>query len=624
MANDADTCPVKISYGDWMWMPEIVRVWAKGYIEMCQPDALHIMDGSEEEDRMLKAELVKKGVIIPLPKYDHCFLARTDTRDVARVESKTVICSKKKIETIPEPAEGVQGQLGYWISPEELDHKIHELYPGCMKGRTMYVVPFSMGPVGGPLSKNGIELTDSAYVGICMHIMARVGIDVLKCIQREGTFIRCLHSVGKPLAPGDVDVAWPCNPEKVMIAHIPASNDIFSFGSGYGGNSLLGKKCLALRIGSALAQREGWLAEHMLIMGLKHPGEPEEKRRYICAAFPSACGKTNLAMLQPALEGYEITCEGDDIAWLKYDKEGYLRAINPEYGFFGVAPGTSYKTNPNAMKSIFKDTIFTNVAMTDDGGVWWEGMTDEVPEHLIDWTGKDWTPASPNKPAHPNSRFCTPARNCPILDSHWEDPQGVKIEAILLGGRRPEGVPLVYEAFNWQNGVFLGACVKSEATAAAEHTSKCVMHDPFSMRPFFGYNFGGYLKHWLSMSKEHDKLPKIFMVNWFRRSADGAFLWPGFGDNVRVLEWILKRCEVKDGTYAVKSPIGWIPAKGEIRLDGMTCKIDMDALFSTPKDFWLEECKELRNYFISQVGDSMPKEIMQELDEMEARIKAMP
>jgi phosphoenolpyruvate carboxykinase (GTP) len=294
-----------------------------------------------------------------------------------------------------------------------------------------------------------------------------------------------------------------------------------------------------------------------------------------------------------------------------------------EYGFFGVAPGTSYKTNPNAMKSIFKDTIFTNVAMTDDGGVWWDGMTDEVPDHLIDWTGKDWTPASENKPAHPNSRFCTPARNCPILDSHWEDPQGVKIEAILLGGRRPEGVPLVYEAFNWQHGVFLGACVKSEATAAAEHTSKCVMHDPFSMRPFFGYNFGGYLKHWLSMSKEHDKLPKIFMVNWFRRSSDGGFLWPGFGENVRVLEWILKRCEVKDGSYAEKTPIGWIPAKGEIRLDGLTVKIDMDALFSTPKDFWLEECQELRNYFISQVGDSLPKEIMQELNDLEARIQAM-
>jgi len=563
-------------------MPYVVRKWAKPLIEMCKPDNLHVMDGTVEEDVKLRQELVDAGIMLKLPKYDNCHLCRTDPRDVARVESKTVICSKTKIETIPEPAEGVQGQLGYWISPEDLDHKIHTLYPGCMKGRTLYVVPFSMGPIGGPISKNGIELTDSAYVAVNMHVMARCGLEVLKCIEKEGTFIRCLHSVGKPLGPGEKDNGWACNPEKVMIAHIPETSDIYSFGSGYGGNSLLGKKCLALRIGSALAKKEGWLAEHMLITGIKHPGEPEEKRRYFCAAFPSACGKTNLAMLKPALEGYDITCEGDDIAWLKYDPEGNLRAINPEYGFFGVAPGTSYKTNPNAMKSIFKDTIFTNVGLTDDGGVWWEGMTDEPPAHCIDWHGKEWTPACKTLVAHPNSRFCAPAKNCPILDSHFEDSQGVKIDAILLGGRRPEGVPLVTEAFNWQHGVFLGATLKSEATFAAEHKGGCVMHDPFSMRPFFGYNFGSYLKHWLSF-RNREKLPKLFMVNWFRRSAEGKFLWPGFGDNVRVLEWILKRCDVKDQTYAVKSPIGLLPTKDSIRLDGL--HIDFDTLFSIPMTF---------------------------------------
>ena len=479
-----------------------------------------------------------------------------------------------------------------------------------------------MGPIGGPLSKNGIELTDSPYVASSMTIMTRVGLEVLDCIKKDGTFVRCLHTVGQPLLNKGDDVIWPCNPEKVLIAHRPATNDIFSFGSGYGGNSLLGKKCFALRIGSTLAKREGWLAEHMLIMGIKKTGEPEEKRKYITAAFPSACGKTNLAMLKPALEGFDITCVGDDIAWLRFDEKGDLYAINPENGFFGVAPGTSDLSNPNAMKTIFKNTVFTNVALTDDGGVWWEGMTESTPDHLIDWLGQDWTPESKTKAAHPNSRFCSPAENCPILDPSWEDPKGVKIEAILLGGRRPEGVPLVYEAFNWEHGVFLGATLKSEATAAAEHKTKAVMHDPFSMRPFFGYNFGDYLSHWLSFAGKKG-LPKFFMVNWFRRSTDGSFLWPGFGDNVRVLEWILKRCEGEDETIAKKTAIGLVPAENALRLDGLSCPVDMKELFSTPKSYWQEDIKELRNYFQTQVGVSMPAEINQQLDELEKRIEAL-
>lgn len=613
--------PIRVVSGDWSSLPAIVRSWARTQIELCQPDALHIMDGSLDEDRRIKSQLVKSGVLIPLPKYNNCFLARTDPKDVARVESKTVISTPNKLETIPQPADGVQGQLGHWMSPEDLDKKISELFPGCMKGRTMYMVPYSMGPIGGPLSKNGVELTDSAYVAVSMRVMTRVGRAVLDCIKDQGEFIKCLHSVGRPLGPEDQDVVWPCNPEKVLVAHRPATNDIISFGSGYGGNSLLGKKCFALRIGSALAKKEGWFAEHMLIMGVKRPGESEDKRRYICAAFPSACGKTNLAMLRPALEGFDITCVGDDIAWLRFDKEGALRAINPENGFFGVAPGTSDGSNPVAMQSIFNNTVFTNVALTDDGGVWWEGMSKKAPEHLIDWLGKEWTPGCGRPAAHPNSRFCAPAENCPILDGSWEDPKGVKIDAILFGGRRPEGVPLVYEAFNWNHGVFMGASVKSEATAAAEHSSKQVMHDPFSMRPFFGYNFGDYLAHWLSFGRKPAlQLPRIFMVNWFRRTPQGGFMWPGFGDNIRVLDWALRRCD-GDDTAAVRSPIGFVPAPGSLNIKGLEDQVDLEALFSTPKDFWLSEIEELKTYFATQVGESLPKEINNQLDELQKRFE---
>lgn len=622
LAAKSEVAPVRVINGNWHSLPATVRAWARNQIDLCQPDNLHIMDGSPEEDRKLKAQLVKKGVLIPLPKYDNCFLARTDPKDVARVESRTVISTPEKLETIPEAAEGVKGTLGHWISPEALDDKIQELFPGCMNGRTMYLVPYSMGPIGGPLSKNGIELTDSAYVAVSMRVMTRVGSSVLQCIRDDnGAFVKCLHSVGRPLANGQEDVMWPCNPENVIVAHRPHTAEIVSFGSGYGGNSLLGKKCFALRIGSALAKKEGWLAEHMLIMGVKRPGESEEQRKYICAAFPSACGKTNLAMLQPTLEGYDTTCVGDDIAWLRFDESGDLRAINPENGFFGVAPGTSHASNPVAMKCIFKNTVFTNVAMTDDGGVWWEGMTKEAPEHLIDWHGNDWTPDCGRKAAHPNSRFCAPAANCPSLDEAWEDPRGVKIDAIFFGGRRPEGVPLVYEAFNWEHGVFLGAALKSEATAAAEHKGKMVMHDPFSMRPFFGYNFGDYLAHWLSLGqREGANLPRIFMVNWFRKHPEnGSFLWPGFGENIRVLDWALRRCDGEDD--AVSSPVGLVPAPGALRLDGLQDDVDLETLFSTPKQFWMEEIEELRNYFSTQVGHSLPQEISNQLNELEKRLQ---
>jgi len=612
-----EPCPVV--HGDWARLPPTIKSWARSKIEMCQPEDLHIMDGSLEEDQALKDSLVAKGRLIKLRKYENCYLARTDPKDVARVESKTVISTPERLESVPPTADGVAGRLGHWMAPNQLDAKVQELFPGCMRGRTMYLVPFSMGPVGGPLSKNGVELTDSAYVAVSMRVMTRVGTNVLNSIQDNGgSFVKCLHSVGHPLEEGQKDLDWPCNPEKVIVAHKPHSSEILSFGSGYGGNSLLGKKCFALRIGSTLARDEGWLAEHMLIMGLTRPGQKE--RRYVTAAFPSACGKTNLAMLQPKMSGYEATCVGDDIAWLRFDQYGDLRAINPENGFFGVAPGTSMDSNPVAMQTILKDTVFTNVALTDDGGVWWEGMTKEAPSHLIDWLGQDWTPDSGRKAAHPNSRFCAPASNCPILDENWEDPKGVKVEAVLFGGRRPEGVPLVSEALDWNHGVFQGAALKSEATAAAEHKGKVIMHDPFSMRPFFGYNFGDYLSHWLSLGANSKKfnLPRIFVVNWFRKSSSGGFLWPGFGENVRVLDWILRRCE---GTAkADKSAVGLVPAEGEINLEGLDEPVDMEQLFSVPKQFWLEEVEELRTYFKQQVGSSLPTEITRQLDQLESRL----
>ncbi|XP_012286768.1 phosphoenolpyruvate carboxykinase [GTP] [Orussus abietinus] len=599
-----------------------VRAYLEECVTLCRPDDIYICDGSPAENLEMLQLLKNNGTIKPLPKYKNCWLAKTNPADVARVESRTFISTENKNETIPTPQEGVKGILGNWISPGDMNLAILDRFPGCMKGRTMYVIPFSMGPVGSPLSKIGIEVTDSAYVVCSMMIMTRMGARILEALGNDD-FVKCLHSVGLPKKDStvQVDSSWPCDPERTIILHKPSTNEIVSYGSGYGGNSLLGKKCLALRIGSTIARDEGWLAEHMLILGVTNP---KGKKRYIAAAFPSACGKTNLAMIQPTLPGYKVECVGDDIAWMKFDGEGRLRAINPENGFFGVAPGTSMATNPNAMKTIFSNTLFTNVASTSDGGVYWEGLEKEVSEdvEIVDWYGNKWTHQSTKPAAHPNSRFCTPAKQCPIIDPLWEAPEGVPIDAILFGGRRPEGVPLIYQARNWQHGVFIGASMRSEATAAAEYKGKVIMHDPFAMRPFFGYNFGHYLDHWLSMSRvKNAKLPAIFHVNWFRKGSDGKFLWPGFGENSRVLDWVLRRIEGED--IATETPIGLIPKSGSLNLEGIEENLNMEELFRIPKDFWQKETKDLKTFFDAQVGKDLPTAVAVELDNLEKRIAEM-
>jgi len=617
---------ISVLNGDIARLPAKVRAFVEESAALCRPEKIWICDGSDNEQKVMQKILQDAGTIIPLPKYDNCWLARTDVNDVARVESKTFICTEKREESVCTPKPGVQGALGNWISPSDYNSAVMQRFPGCMKGRCMYVIPFSMGPVGSPLSKIGIELSDSEYVVCSMKIMTRMGAAVMNEIVTKNTeFVKCLHSVGMPASGKLADPSWPCDPERTIILHKPESNEIVSYGSGYGGNSLLGKKCFALRIGSTIAQREGWLAEHMLIASVTCPNGT---KKYIAAAFPSACGKTNLAMMTPSLKGYKVECVGDDIAWMKFDSQGNLRAINPENGFFGVAPGTSETSNPNAMETIFKDTIFTNVAYTSDGGVFWEGLESTIKEgiQITDWLGNPWKLGQGEGPAaHPNSRFCAPAAHCPIIDSAWEDPEGVVISAILFGGRRPEGVPLVYEAFNWQHGVFIGSAMRSETTAAAEFKGKQIMADPMAMRPFFGYNFGNYLKHWLSMEQQCDKLngtmPKIFHVNWFRKSAEGSFLWPGYSENSRVIDWILKRI---DGAECYEeTPIGMIPSKDAIRLDNMNEAIDMKELFSIPKDFWLKECEDLQTYFSNQVGDDLPQQIQTELNELKKRVQQL-
>ncbi|KAL4234349.1 Protein kinase C-like 1 [Mactra antiquata] len=614
-----------VLYGNLNRLPRQVRHFVEQNAKVCQPDAVHICDGSEKEKDLLYYMLQRDGMIKPLRKYENCWLATTDPTDVARVESRTFISTQEKHDTVPRIKDGVKGTLANWMSPEDMETALDSRFPGCMRGRTMYVIPFSMGPVGSPLSKIGIQLTDSAYVVASMRVMTRMGSNVLSTLK-DGDFIKCLHSVGKPVtsenggASEDTKSQWPCNPKEVIVAHLPERNEICSYGSGYGGNSLLGKKCFALRIGSILARREGWFAEHMLIMGVENP---KGEKKYFAAAFPSACGKTNLAMMEPSLPGYKITCVGDDIAWMRFDKNGQLRAINPEAGFFGVAPGTSMKTNPNAMKTILKNTVFTNVAGTSDGGVYWEGMENELPDNvsITSWLGvKNWDSETGKPAAHPNSRFCTPAGQCPIMDENWESPEGVPIEGIIFGGRRPEGVPLIYESFDWQHGVFIGAALKSEATAAAEHKGKVIMHDPFAMRPFFGYNFGHYLDHWLSFQdKANCKLPKIFHVNWFRKGPNG-FLWPGFGENSRVLDWIFRRVNGED--CAMKSAVGYIPKPDSINLSGLKESVDMNALFNLPKEFWQSEVKELEKYFEDQVGEDLPPKIKQELKKLEQRVQS--
>ncbi|XP_017116770.1 phosphoenolpyruvate carboxykinase [GTP] [Drosophila elegans] len=611
---------LSVQYGDAKVLTPAVKQYVEKCVDLCQPERVHICDGTEGESKLLQGLMVKQGTIVPLPKYDNCWLARTNPTDVARVEGKTFISTDCKEQTVPVTEKATPGMLGNWMSEEDLQAAIKERFPGCMKGRTMYVIPFSMGPVGSPLSKIGIEITDSPYVVESMKIMTRAGNPVLEYLQcGDGQFVKCLHSVGTPKSGVQVMPSWPCDPERTIVLHKPAENEIVSYGSGYGGNSLLGKKCFALRIGSTIAKREGWLAEHMLILGITNP---QGKKIYIAAAFPSACGKTNLAMMTPTLPGYKVECVGDDIAWMKFDKKGVLRAINPENGFFGVAPGTSRATNPIAMDTIFRNTVFTNVASTSDGGVYWEGMDKDQLKGVTvtDWLGKLWSQESGKPAAHPNSRFCSPAAQCPIIDPAWEDSEGVPISAILFGGRRPAGVPLVYEARDWRHGVFMGASMRSEATAAAEFKGKVIMHDPFAMRPFFGYNFGDYLGHWLSM-EQRGEVPKIFNVNWFRKSAEGKFLWPGFGENSRVLDWIFRRVE---GEQCFEdSPIGRLPAKDSLNLQCLKEDIDLDQLFDLPKDFWEQEVCAIEKYFEEQVGHHLPQPVAEQLRELKARVADM-
>lgn len=613
---------VPIAKGDFGRLPKNVQKFLAYYVDYLTPRGVYICDGSEEEAHEVIHKLLERGTLETLPKYENSYICRTDPADVARVEGKTFICTREKFKSIPHMHEGAKGGLGLWMDPETMEKEMKDRFPGCMAGRMMYVIPFSMGPIGSPLSKIGIELTDSNYVLLCMRVMTRVSPKVWDVLGEDGEFVKCIHSMGCP-RPWRRKVInhWPCNPEKILIAHFPEERKVKSYGSGYGGNSLLGKKCFALRIASNIARDEGWLAEHMLIMGVT---SPQGKEHFVAAAFPSACGKTNMAMLTPTLPGWKVRCVGDDIAWMRFSEDGQLRGINPENGFFGVAPGTNWKTNPNAMATFQKNSIFTNVAKTADGGYWWEGLEDETEDKNIDittWRGEQWKIGMPGKAAHPNARFTTPAGQCPIMHPKWEDPEGVPIEALIFGGRRPEGVPLIFESFNWEHGVTIGASVKSESTAAAEFKGKKIMHDPMAMRPFMGYNFGCYLKHWLSLNKPSHKLPKIFHVNWFRTGADGNFLWPGFGENIRVIDWICKRIEGQD--VADRTAIGLVPKKGSIDLTGIENQVKWDELFHLPKDYWMADAKETREYLEREVGEDLPEPIHRELEEQEKRIKSM-
>ena len=592
--------------------PEDVIKWVAEIAALTTPDRVEFADGSQEEWDRLTSEMVESGMLTKLneEKRPNCFLARSKPSDVARVESRTFICCEKEEDA---------GPTNHWADPKEMKATLHEKFTGAMKGRTMYVVPFSMGPLGGPISQLGVEITDSPYVVVSMRIMTRMGAKAMDLINEGRVWVPAVHSVGAPLEPGQEDSTWPCNDEK-YITRFPETNEIWSFGSGYGGNALLGKKCFALRIASTMAKRDGWMAEHMLVLRLTR--ESTGQQYHVTAAFPSACGKTNLAMLQPTIPGYKVETVGDDIAWMRPGTDGRLRAINPEAGFFGVAPGTSYKTNPMAMETAKANSIFTNVALTDDGDVWWEGIDGEVPAHLIDWHGNDWTPESGEKAAHPNSRFTVPASQCPIICPDWEAPEGVPVDAILFGGRRATNVPLVAEQYEPAHGVFIGASVASEVTAAATDVKAgSLRHDPFAMLPFCGYNMADYWGHWLEMQdKLGEKFPKVYQVNWFRKDEDGNFMWPGYGDNARVLDWIVRRAAGE--VEAIDGVTGRYPHFEDFNLEGL----DIDEakwakLFEIDPDAWSAEMDDTEEYF-SQFGDKLPAAITEQLAKFRARIAA--
>lgn len=577
---------------------EHLKKWVQEVIELTEPKDVHFIDGTEKEYQALILKLKESNTVVGLNESlrPNSYLARSSPDDVARVEARTFIASENEADA---------GPTNNWQDPSVIKKKLLSLFKGSMRGRTLYVVPYSMGPLNSPYSRVAVEITDSAYVVVNMKIMTRIGTDALKVLG-DKPFVKCLHSVGKPLSPNEKDVAWPCNPQETYIVHFPEKDEVWSFGSGYGGNALLNKKCFALRLASVMARREGWLAEHMLIIGVTNP---KGEKKYFTGSFPSACGKTNLAMLNSNMKGWKVECVGDDIAWLHFGKDGRLYAINPEAGFFGVAPGTSMKSNPNAMKTIEKNTIFTNVALTDDGDVWWEGMTEERPEHLISWLNADLNKDSKDKAAHPNARFTAPCSQCPSIDKDFEEPLGVPISGIIFGGRRSSTQPLVREAVSWQHGVFLGASMTSETTAAAVGEVGKVRHDPFSMLPFCGYHMGDYFAHWLSQEKPNRKLPNIYYVNWFLKDSDGKFIWPGFSDNMRVIKWMFERGD--NEVTAEKTALGYIPKKDSFDLAGLK-DVSYEKLFFIDKKAWQEEVKDLENYFKS-FGKKLPQAIVTEL-----------
>lgn len=585
--------------------------WVKEWADICQPDKIHWCDGSDKENQMLLDMMVENGNAIRLneDKRPGSYYFQSDPSDVARVENRTFICSEKQENA---------GPSNNWSDPREMKKTLLGLYKGCMKGRTMYIIPFSMGPLGSEIAHIGIEITDSPYVVVNMRIMTRMGKAVLDVLG-DKDFVPCMHSVGAPLKPGETDKKWPCAPiEQKYITHFPETNEIWSYGSGYGGNALLGKKCFALRIASNMARREGWLAEHMLIMGITNPAGV---KKYFAAAFPSACGKTNLAMLIPTIPGWKVECVGDDIAWMKFGKDGRLYAINPEYGFFGVAPFTSMKTNPNAMLSCRANTIFTNTALTPDGDIWWEGIGHDIPENTITWTDEKYDPANGKPAAHPNARFTAPASQCPVIDSDWENPSGVPISAILFGGRRPDTLPLVYQSFDWNHGVFVGSIAGSEVTAAAIGLKAGVRRDPFAMLPFCGYHMGDYFAHWIGTCEkapDKNKLPKIFNVNWFRKDSEGKFLWPGYGDNIRALKWIFERLDGTDN--AVETAVGYVPKPGSIDTKGLNgIEKYMPEILKTDKNEWLAEAELITAHYAT-FGNRLPSELINQFEALKARL----